>query len=79
MNFMEELIFEWIGKVIGLIGFGGIIFTVLFDKVARGLWQGWGWIQWSGFLVFFLVFLAGFYIDTLLGKAKKLIDEGLER
>lgn len=69
LNAMENFCF-FVGKIIIFIGATGMVATILFDKVARGMTLPiqFGWLQWIGFIVFATLTLYGAYVDTFLNK-----------
>lgn len=81
LKLMEEFCF-YAGKVIIFIGASGMITTILFDKVARGMTLPiqFGWLQWVGLIIFSLITAYGAFVDTFLNKdvypmLKKYLNE----
>jgi hypothetical protein len=79
MNWLEEFLLNWSGKIIIGTGFCGCAITIMFDKMARGvgIWSNWGWLQLSGLAVFFTIFILGILVDTMLDKARKMLEDYL--
>lgn len=55
--------------MLAMIGFFGFIITIIFDKVARGLWQEFGWMQLAGMMIFLGIFIIGALMVIVIRKA----------
>lgn len=49
-----------------MIGLCGFSVALYFDKISRGIWQEFGWLQISGMVIFLGVLLSGIVIATIV-------------
>jgi len=72
----ERPMLVWSGKIIAVLGACGLIFTVIFDQVARGeSTTTWGWLQIAGIIVFIALTVYGLLIDLFLNNLKEFLDK----
>ncbi len=71
----EKFILSFTGKVIIVVDMGGFFLTLFFDRIARGLPIQIGWLQGLGLLVFFLLAIFGFLVESYLNQIKKILDD----
>ena len=69
----EVFIMNFAGKIIEWTGVGGVVFTLLFDKIARGVLPTFGWLQVSGIIIFTMLALFGVIVDRFLQTVKDLL------
>lgn len=69
----EVFIMNFSGKIIEWIGMSGVIFTLFFDGIARGVTPTFGWLQVSGIIIFAALALFGVMVDRFLQTVKDLL------
>jgi hypothetical protein len=77
MNRFEEWALLYTGKILEAVGVGGAIFTIFFDKIARGLYQQMDWLQITGIACFALLAIFGVAVDKFLGDVKCMMEDYL--
>ena len=74
MNRFEEWALLYTGKILEAVGVAGAIFTIFFDKIARGLYGPIDWLQMSGIVGFALLAIFGVAVDKFLGDVRDIIN-----
>lgn len=72
-KYAENWVLDYTGKIIFGIGIGGIVLTFNFDRIARGVPNEWGWLQFTGVMAFFLLSIFGLVVDGFLRDVKDFI------
>ena len=78
----EELVLYSMGKIVAGIGIVGLVVSITFDYIARGMpigqWQ-FDWLQITGILVSLFMTLLGIFGDSFLnGPVRSIIQEWAE-
>lgn len=68
MKNWEELLIWGIGKLLMVIGIGGMIIALFFDYFARGLFTEYGRLQCTGISIFNIITIIGYISNRLLMK-----------
>ena len=80
LNRGERFILDWTGILIVLISGGGLMFTFLFDQIARQeSITTWGWLQVVGVLCFIALMMFGACVDMFLRQIKIILRDYMEK
>jgi len=75
MKDQDVFIMNWAGKIVEALGISGAIFTLCFDKIARGYPVEFGWLQIAGTIVFTCIALFGVALDDFLKTVKEILED----
>lgn len=79
MTRFEEWSLLYTGKILEAVGVAGAIFTIFFDKIARGLYGPIDWLQMTGIIGFASLAIFGVAVDKFLGDVKEMLEDYLGR
>ena len=73
----ERFILDWTGPILIGIGAIGLLFTVIFDRIAGRIGTGatFGWVQILGVFVCLSILIFGIYVDKYHGEIKQILDD----
>jgi hypothetical protein len=71
----EIWLMRWTGEAIRVAAVSGIVLSAIFDKIAKGVWQGLGWAQVGAILAFGALYVVGMTIQELNKKLLLLVKK----
>ncbi len=79
LNRSEQFILDWTGFILMGIGSIGLIFTILFDRIAGRIVMDFGWVQVSGVIFSLSLLIFGVCVEKYLQEIKLILRDYIEK